>query len=1184
MRRGSWFVSLFLFPTLWVAGPERAVAQNAVLRLVSDETWRSQVWNGSIYTDVGPAQKYCLNATAPPFCPPGATLFGYNQPGWSANLASIPGAAWIWRPGVTGATLSADLAEVRFLREFMLPGAPVSGHISLAVDSAARVIVNGLMVGSYGSVTDRAQAAAAQSNLITFNITNRLVAGRNTIMVIAQNGSGGLAGCQSSCTYAQNPAGVVFGVTVEFPPPAGTYYGEGSKPSNPTVVRNVNTATGNVYLRATDLWLRGRVMPFEFIRHYNELDPYSGPFGEGWTHSYNVRLFVGTTSITLKERDGQEVLFAACAAGPCAPITTGVFDTLTRLPGGDFTLTRRDQTRFTFTPAGLLSSIVDRNGNTIQLQYDGAGNLVRIIDTGARPFTLTYNAFNRVTSLADAAGRTVRYAYDGANRLSSITDPAGGVTRYLYDGSNRLISLVNARGITVAQYSHDASNRLLRQTDAAGFSKSYVYSGPPSNTTVETDSAGRITRFTYDNPFRLTSLANALGGTYRYTYDAQNQRLTETDPNGSTTRFSYDARGNRIAIENALGHRISLVYDAQNNVISSTDGAGRTTTFTYDRSGNRVSRQDGLGNTTLYSYDTRGSLIQETDPNGRRTNYTYDAALNLLTVTDARGGVTAYSYDQLGNTALRTNARFSQTAYEYDILNRLVKLTDPLGNATRYGWDAVGNLTSVTHPNNRTIRYSYDARNLRTAIIYPNGFIARFFYDAPGRRASRFDAAGTSTYTYDAVDRLTSDTRGGKTVTHAYDAVGNRTSITYPDLKSVSYSYDAANRMERVTDWLGRVTSYTYNAADQILAIAYPDATNVNFSYDAAGRLVRAGNNYAALPAPAPSTNFLYVLDPAGNRIQITNGLGAVTNFGYDAVNQLTSISSAAGVTTYAYDLAGNRTLRTSPAGAVNYTYDAADRLISAGATAYLHDVNGNLIRRATGANIVSYAYDADNRLTRVSGPGIDSSFTYDADGNRVRQRTLAGTYDYVLDIARPLVSVVQETGPDGALSYVRGRGLISLSAAGLDRFYHYDALGTVRALSQAAPLESYAIDAWGVNQTPPAPGPATRNRFRYIGEQQDPETGLYFLRARYYDADLGRFLTKDGFPGYARSPLSHNPYIYGRNNPLSYTDRSGRYPEEGDSDFGYGDYPVENEEGSQTDLGLEQLDPPSFPFEPPWP
>src|SRR5262249_28817727 len=140
-------------------------------------------------------------------------------PGWLANISTIPGPAGIWAPGIEGQTL-ADASEFFFTKTFTLPGTPAGGSLSLAVDDLAEVRVNGVSAGTRGSVTDSVVAAAARNTLVTIDIGPFLVAGQHRLVRRAPNGPPSCAGCEPGpCTYAENPAGVVFGGIVSFAPP-----------------------------------------------------------------------------------------------------------------------------------------------------------------------------------------------------------------------------------------------------------------------------------------------------------------------------------------------------------------------------------------------------------------------------------------------------------------------------------------------------------------------------------------------------------------------------------------------------------------------------------------------------------------------------------------------------------------------------------------------------------------------------------------------------------------------------------------------------------------------------------------------------------------------------------------------------------------------------------------------------
>jgi hypothetical protein len=183
------------------------------IAFASDGTWRTYDADPASVPGAHAgnlAQPVCLNASAPPNCPSGAFLYGVPVVAWTTDLTTIPGAQWIWAPDIVATDVS-DLRKVFVSRTFLL-GASPSGQLRITADDAARVLVNGTDVGGVGSVTTPGAGFA----LMTIDVSVALHPGSNTITIAAQNGPASFGGCPSSCTYQMNPAGVVFGGTLNY--------------------------------------------------------------------------------------------------------------------------------------------------------------------------------------------------------------------------------------------------------------------------------------------------------------------------------------------------------------------------------------------------------------------------------------------------------------------------------------------------------------------------------------------------------------------------------------------------------------------------------------------------------------------------------------------------------------------------------------------------------------------------------------------------------------------------------------------------------------------------------------------------------------------------------------------------------------------------------------------------------
>jgi RHS repeat-associated protein len=249
----------------------------------------------------------------------------------------------------------------------------------------------------------------------------------------------------------------------------------------------------------------------------------------------------------------------------------------------------------------------------------------------------------------------------------------------------------------------------------------------------------------------------------------------------------------------------------------------------------------------------------------------------------------------------------------------------------------------------------------------------------------------------------------------------------------------------------------------------------------------------------------------------------------------------------YSYDGAGNLLAfsRWDEAGAqvetVNFVYNGANQIacLDRGGNgvcwdpddvAYSYDAYGNL----TGDGIKAYAYDAENRLISVSDGASTTNYTYSGDGDRVSQRVDGVTTSYVIDIATPLTMVLAEITGSETIYYLHGLELVAQNDGISTEYFGYDGLGSVRQVleSSASVMFAQVFDPYG---DPYASAGTASTSWGFTGEQTDT-SGLIFLRARYYDPRLGRFVQLDP----SRREL--NPYQYGLSNPILHADPSGLF------------------------------------------
>ncbi|QYZ80444.1 RHS repeat protein [Methanofollis formosanus] len=865
--------------------------------------------------------------------------------------------------------------------------------------------------------------------------------------------------------------------------------------------------------------------------------------------------YTGNNLTQVTDPSGRELTFTYDAAGRIISITDPIGRILRYTYDADDNLVRYTNPDggnfdYTYDENHWLTSITNpREIQIVTNTYDGNGRVVSQSNALDAATTFSYDTKNRITTETDPLGRSTLYTYNDLFWELNETDALGNIISYAYDGNGNRISATDANGHTTTS-SYDANGNIIQVTDPSGHSSTHTYDSK-NNLLSSTDALGRQETFDYDannNPVQIT---DALGSVTTFTYDQYGQVINAQDANGHGTTHTYDTYGNPIDITDAVGNTETFSYDLVGRQVGATDARGKTSSFSYDALDRLLSITDPLGHSATSSYDGVGNRISSTDAMGSTTRYTYDPLNHLTEVTDPLSGTVSYTYDSVDNLVSMNDANGHTTQYTYDPVHRLTAVTDPLGHITNYNYDAAGNTISSTDNNGDTTHLTYDSLNRLTGITYHDLTTVRYTYDAVGNRLAMTDSSGTTRYAYDELNRLTGVTGpGGQLVEYGYDPVGNRIGMTYPDGRTVSYAYDNVDRLSGVTDWTGNTTSYGYDANDNVVNMMYPNGRETGYTYDNGNRLINLVNKDGA----SVVSGYAYTLDAVGNRLQVTetgpDNSSLTTAYEYDVLNRLHTVTYPGTTVTYTYDPMGNRLSMATNAGnassTISYTYDAGDRLLSAGGTTYTYDNNGNRIEKNEANGTTSYGYDAAGRLASVSVPGSTSlTFAYDGDGNRLSKTVTSGntteSNQYVWDVSAGLPQVLTETDGQGTSLSLYGLQRISTTdPPGGQIYYQYDGLVSVRDLSDSSgsTVNSYSYDAFGEPDLTTDP---VDNDFLFTGEQMDPETGLIYLRARYYDPETGRFISKDPFTGFASVPASLNRYTYVHNNPVRFTDPSGK-------------------------------------------
>lgn len=860
----------------------------------------------------------------------------------------------------------------------------------------------------------------------------------------------------------------------------------------------------------------------------------------------------------------------SAVTGPDGNTTSLTYDTKGNLTHAVAPASLNADKTLAYDSLNNLTSVTDARGKVTTYAYDSNGNNTTVTQDGVTVATYTYNTAGQIASFKDGRNNTTTYTYEANGNLGSETDALGNKTTYTYDNAGRMTSRVEPRGNVQgadpndfkSTYTYDGAGRTLTETDPLGHATTHAYDDAGNQTSV-TDANNHTTSYTYDAAGLPLTITAPDGGVTTYTYDSVGNTLTEKNPDNKTTTYTYDANNRLASVTTPLGNKITYSYDSSGNLTKEVEPRGNAqganpddydTTYTYDAAGRLLTETDPLGHSTTYTYDKVGNKTSSKDANDHTTTFGYNGRNLLTSVTAPGSSATTYAYDAAGNVVTRTDPKDHETTYVYDAANQLTTVTLPLNRQWTYTYDAAGNRTKTVDSNGNatqtagdgTTTYNYDRAGRLTGIDYSDSTPdVTYSYDGIGNRTQMTDGAGTQTYGYDVANRLTQVTRGADTFAYAYDLAGNITQRTYPGPTVIDYGYDDDSRVASVTNG-GATTTYAYDATGNRVQTTLPTGNGYveERTYDRASRLTRV----KATKGASTLADFTYTLDPVGNPTEVVRDGNAsgVETYTYDVRDRLTEVcfqlscpNASDPFIRWTYDSVGNRLTEARPGETTSYTYDAADELTQAGTTNYSYDQNGN----ETQAGGRTFTYDLANRVAATSSSST-TTYAYDGDGNREQVTAGSQVTKSLWDSNGALPQLAVERDGSGSLlrRYTYGQQRLSVTSGGSTSYYHYDGLGSVANVTSAtgATEWTYAYDPFGATtletQNDPA---ATTNPMKFAGELREP-TGLYYLRARTLDPEVGRFLQRDPVPPASVTPQI-SAYPYAGDQPTVLIDPTGR-------------------------------------------
>jgi len=679
--------------------------------------------------------------------------------------------------------------------------------------------------------------------------------------------------------------------------------------------------------------------------------------------------------------------------------------------------------------------------------------------------------------------------YDTGWNTITVVDPKGDRTITQYDGLGREVKITDS-------FDNQHIIEYNISSDGVGF-KAQKYFVPSTDLTKKEN----IVEYKYD---RLQRLVSEKG------YSSYPDSFSEV-------QYTYDYVGNLIGVKdangniNSDGYTKSNTYDELNRLISSKNAYNEILSNIYDNAGN-IKKQtitDSKGTKSILyqrSYDGEGKLISDTDNAGNRNIYEYNDLGQLVEMLDKDDKYFSASYNELGIQDATISAK------DYDsIISRQYSIQNPYGANIVYDkvgvYNAEYDMYFIQNDDVASYNYSPTGKLLEQYSSYSQSTFVNGVYFKPYINNS-YDLNGNVISSLAGMVDDTNETTWSFTTHYEYNK--NRLTKVQIDGDSTRNTADSKN------------VQYEYYEDGKLKSVTYPALTDGSilkseYVYDGLSRLTSV-NNYKGNEI---LSGYAYTYDSNGNILTVNEIVGTTqhnTAYTYDKLNRIASVSGSKGADSYyEYDARGNRKANFEQIDFLSeedaeFYYNAEDKLyyseVDSNDVAYKYSANGYRYLKWENSNYPEfYVYDSNGRLQALAKP-ITLSFT---DGS-------------VLTVMYPKTQYIW--GADRVLTQID-------ALTGKSYYYLYNGHGDVVQIVDTSGniVNQYDYDVWGnflkKEETIP-------NHFTYFGQTFDEITGLYYLRARYYDPTTGRFTQQD------IAEDGYNWYVYGNQNPVMFVDENG--------------------------------------------
>jgi RHS repeat-associated core domain len=845
---------------------------------------------------------------------------------------------------------------------------------------------------------------------------------------------------------------------------------------------------------------------------------------------------------------------------------------------------------------------IDGLGNSTKYEYNEANQITKIIKSDGSKSIIEYNEKYQKIKEKSYNGNISTYSYNEKNQLEIVSAPNGLKTSYEYNKFNELETIYNENNNQVIEgYGYDKYGRIIKVIDNLG-NKTITKYNHQNQVIGLIEANGLESQIIYDQYGRIIEEKNYRGLSEQFEYNSINQVVKTINERGIEITYEYDSNGNLISLkEGEL--KEEFVYDEKNQLIVSVDKLGNRKEIIYDLKGQIIEEIDERGDSRKYRYDGVGNTVEEIDGVGNKTQYEYDKVYNQVAIKDSNNQVIRYEYDKEGNILKIKYLGNNTREFVYDNMNQLLEVKDIDKSLEKYSYDLDGNIVEYNNQG-KVIKNEYNEKNQLISISSKDETINYKYNQWGLLIESKNEVGSTliEYNIYNEIEKVV-DTKGN-IIEYKYDLDGNQIEIIYPSGKVVRSEYNEKDQLTKVNvdenetiynyDEYFRLsnqlsngveTSYEYDELGLVKKQkSIKDGkliSDISIIRDSNDNIIEEVGN---IDGEYFSKEFKY-----DNKDQlIKSSIEVIKENGEKSLEVIIN----------EYDKLGNRIYsKINRAGIVieeEYKYNQDYQLIKikrsdGNDTVYSYDKQGNVINKTVNGVKESYSYNEQNQLVEIKDGKKVIEYQYDGLGNRV-SKEVRTPYKYLVEVSVK-ADEIKETGDDLTNQLLRLRNqyelienkpycsveelrdgikvevevfvndinlsnvevLSSKRSDGEEREYIYgynrimensseegekiyvsniynDVVLEIR--EKDGEIERIGYNIYG------KPLEEKKEGYGYRGEYHEGD--LQYLRARYYDVESGRFISKDSYLGEKEDSVSHNRYTYVLNNPIKYYDKDG--------------------------------------------